>query len=83
MDKKQCKQPETFAKYYTCFSCKCIIHCVPESYRNNKELRIFLTKHSTHNISLLDKNQIRKYSEKRYREFSYKLKKGVLCVQYC
>lgn len=70
-------------KFYVCLSCKNMIQCIPDNFENIKKIKEFLINHSTHTIVLLDKDQLKKLSDKRFREFNYKIKKGELCVQYC
>jgi len=68
------KMPQVYTKYYSCFNCKHIIPCIPNNYKNSVELKEFLKEHGNHTIALLNKNQIKNYSDKRFREFNYKLK---------
>lgn len=71
-------------KFYTCFDCKDIIPCIPDNFENNKAIKRFLIKHSTHSIALLNKDQLKSFSDKRFRELNHKIKNGViLFVQDC
>ena len=68
------KLPQVYTKFYSCFKCKEIVPCIPNSHENNKELQSFLKEHGTHTIALLDKHQLKSYSDKRFMEFNYILK---------
>lgn len=70
------KQPKVYTKFYSCFKCKEIIPCIPNNHKNCENLKGFLREHSRHTIALLNKNQLKDYSDKRFREFNYKLQRG-------
>lgn len=75
---------EDFSKFYICFDCKDMIQCIPDNFENTIKLKEFLINHSIHSIALLDKNQLKDFSNKRFREFNYKLKRGMISlVQDC
>lgn len=71
---------EKFLKFYTCFDCKHMIQCIPDNFEKTKKLKEFLIKHSTHSIALLDKDQLKDFSNKRFREFNYKIQRGVITL---
>ncbi len=67
-----------FKKYYTCFDCKDIIQCIPGNFENTMKVKDFLIKHTRHSIALLDRNQLKEFSNKRFREFNCKIQRGVI-----
>ena len=73
-----------FSKFYVCFHCKSMIECIPNNFENTIKIKEFLINHSTHSIALLNKEQLEKFSKNRFREFNYKLKRGMITlVQDC
>ena len=71
---------ERFLKFYICFDCKDMIQCIPDNPMNTTKLKEFLINHSTHSIALLNKDQLKKFSDRRFREFNYKIQGGVISV---
>ena len=75
---------ESFSKFYACFHCKEMIQCIPNDFENTIKMKEFLINHSTHSIALLNKDQLKDFSYKRFREFNYKIQKGnIQLVQEC
>lgn len=70
-------------KYYTCIKCKEVIPCRYNSFKDTKNLKAFLREHNKHTVSLLTKKELQELSNKRFREFNYKIKTGDLLVQNC
>lgn len=60
-----------------------MIQCIPNNFENTMKIKEFLLIHSLHTIALLDRHQLKDFSDKRFREFNIKIQKGVILVQDC
>ena len=68
-------------KHLGCLNCKSIIPSKQENFKEVKRINKFLKDHNGHMITLLLKSELQEFSKKRFNEYNYKLKKGVLHVQ--
>ena len=78
MEKMNKQNPENC--YYICIDCKEMIPCIPDNPMNTTKVKEFLIKHILHLITLFTKDQLKKFSDKRFREFNYKIQGGVISV---
>jgi len=68
----------TNQKYLVCFKHREICLDKSEDYITNLRVNNFLQEHIGCPITLLDKKELSEYSTKRFREFYYMLKRGII-----